>query len=398
MTNDLIKQFFEKRLITTFNTQKSYRGNINKYFRLIGKDINTYFDNTPESIENDLNKAYLELNKKGVPLLSMKTLFNSVKQFLCWEKGDKELRREIKELEIWDILKAKFKGASPISEEFVPNTIDLKTVLSHGNALSRAMYLMMASSGCRIGEILALTEHDIDTDSTPTKLTVNKTYNRSSKNYTQMFTKTRKKRICFISNEATNAYLEWMKERDAWIKHAAQKSKRYNKDRNDPRIFPMTDSNAVIIWTNLVKKSKMYKENTERDTRTGRLILHPHCLRKFFRSYFGNADYANHLMGHATDMDKFYRNKKKEDLAELYLQHVHNVTVFETPTDVSGLHNRIDEKDKQLNDIQKSLSEKDKQLNDMQKVMNEMKIEMIELRATQTEQLLSKISDRLTPV
>jgi len=362
---DLIEKFFEKRLITTFNTQKSYKGNINKYFRFIDKDIDTYFNETPKSIENDLNKAYMMLEKQDVPLLSRKTFFNAIKQFLCTHN------KQLRELDFWDILKAKVRGADPISDELVPNTTDLKTVLSHGNALSRAMFLIMSSNGCRIGELLALTESDIDTKNNPTKLTINKTYDRSHKNYTKMLTKTRKKRICFISDEATNAYNEWMKERDAWLKYAVHKSQRYDKDKDDPRVFPMTDNNAVVIWTNLVKKSKLYKENAERDTKTGRLILHPHCLRKHFRSYLGNADLAEHLMGHATGMDKYYRNMKKEDMAELYLKHMQNVTIFETSPDLSGVHEQLKEKDTEISDLREE--------------MQERKMEILELRLTLQE-------------
>ena len=363
---DLIDKFFEKRLITTFNTRKSYKSNINKYFKIIGKDINTYFNETLESIENDLNKAYMQLDKQEVPLLSRRTFFNAIRQFLCTH--DKKL----KDLDFWDILKSKVRGADPISEELVPNTTDLKTVLSHGNTLSRAMYLMMASCGCRIGELLALTENDIDTDSKPTKLTISKTYDSSSKNYTKMLTKTRKKRIAFISDEATDAYMEWMKERSTWLKHAAHKAQRFNKNKDDPRIFPMTDNNAMVIWTNLVKKSKLYKENKERDITTGRLILHPHCLRKFFRSYLGNADLSEHLMGHATGMDRHYRNMKKEDLAELYFKHMQNVTVFETPADTTHIQNEMAQLQKDNQEMKAEWMEKRLEVQELKQKIAEM--------------------------
>lgn len=342
MKNDLKDQFFTKRLITSTNTKRSYSSSIDKFFSLIGKDIDTYFKNTPESIENDLNKAYLLLEKSNVPLLTRKTQLNAVKQFLCTHN------KKLKELDFWEILKNRLKGASPISDEDVPNAQDIKTVLSHGNTKGRAIFLMMASCGCRIGELLALYPSDIDTTATPTKIRITKTYDSHSKIKIKNTTKTNSDRVCFISKEATEAYLEWMKEREQYLKTAVKKTRNhYAKDKDDKRVFPMSDENARVIWATMIQKSGMYKT----DDTTNRLTLHPHCLRKFFRSYLGNADLAEHLMGHKTGMDKFYRNKKKEDLADDYLKVMENVTIFETPADVSGLHDRIDQKEKEFKEL-----------------------------------------------
>ena len=93
---------------------------------------------------------YMILEKNNVPLLTRRTFFDSVKQFLC------TIDKRLKQLDFWDTLKIRVRGADPISEKFVPNALDLKTVLSHGNTLSRGMYLIMTSTGCRIGELLAL--------------------------------------------------------------------------------------------------------------------------------------------------------------------------------------------------------------------------------------------------
>ncbi|GAI04425.1 unnamed protein product, partial [marine sediment metagenome] len=68
MSDEIIDRFFEKKLITSSNTQKSYKCSILKFFSLINKDINTYFDNnkTLDDYENDLNKAYMKLDKQNV--------------------------------------------------------------------------------------------------------------------------------------------------------------------------------------------------------------------------------------------------------------------------------------------------------------------------------------------
>jgi integrase len=367
MVEDLIETFFTKKLITTYNTKKSYRGNINKFFRLLEKDINTYFDKnkTLEEYEDDLSKIYMMMEKNNVPLLTRKTFFNSVKQFQ-WT-----MDKRLKQLDFWDTLKTRTRGADPITEKFVPNAIDLKTVLSHGNTLSRAMYLIMTSTGCRIGELLALYPEDINTEIEPTIVTIRRIYDRKGKNNVKNLTKTKKQRICFLTSEATVAYNEWMKERDAYLKTTVKKSK-YAKDPNDKRVFPMSDENAREIWSNLVKKSGLYKKDIE----TNRLTLHPHCIRSYFRSYFGNADLAEHLLGHATGMDKYYRNMKKEDLAKDFLKYAHNVTIFEREGNLTEVHEQLKEKDKQIQDL-------DEQLKDL-------RMELLEVKMKQVQELQRK--------
>jgi integrase len=362
MVNDLIEDFFTKKLITADNTKRSYQGNIKKYFKLLNKDINKYFNlhKNIQEYEDDLTKIYAKLNVLDTPLLTRRTFFNSIKQFMA------TYDKRTKTLEFWENLKNQLKGASPISDELVPNVQDLKDVLSHGNAQSRSMFLIMCSSGCRIGELLALTQSDINTKTKPLSITIKKTYDRKKPNYIKNLTKTKKPRISFISSEAYESYLSWMKIREDYLKTSICKSK-YGKDDDDSRIFPMSDENARTIWKNLVLKSGLY----QKDENTNRLTLHPHCLRKFFRSYLGNSDLAEHLMGHASGMDKHYRNMKIEDLAKEYQKYVMNVTIFETHPDLTEHTEEINK-----------LKADNQRLKDM---MEEMKAQITEMRLERLE-------------
>ena len=124
---DLIEEFFDKKLITNHNTRKSYRTNINKYFKLIKKDINTYLNHNLDVMEKDLESAYKQMKTKGTSDIVIKTTFNSVKQFLC------KMKKGCKELEFWDDLKDRTRSASPITEDNTPNTFEIKKVLQHSN-------------------------------------------------------------------------------------------------------------------------------------------------------------------------------------------------------------------------------------------------------------------------
>jgi integrase len=392
MQNHKIEEFLKGRVLTNSNTIRNYKMNITQYFKMLNKDINTYFKDTPkdeeqekkqlEQYNNDLKKIYMIFEKKGKPDLSRRTFFNSIKQFMVYNN------KKLKELDFWDILKIRTKGAEPSNDEAILNNKDIKTILSHGNTLSRCLYLMLASSGRRISEVLALTPEDVDTSVSPTTINIKKGLN--SKN-----TKTKMKTICYISDEATESYKAWMKERDEYLKNSAKKLLTYENKLDDPRVFPMSYSNAIVIWQRLLMKANLVETYNVRNRWNGtmdkrikkkhhreRLYYHPHCLRKFFRSYLGDADFSEYLMGHATLMTKTYRQMKPEDKAEKYKKLMENVTIFSTGPN-----------SERLNDMQKQLTEKDKQISEMQKDMDEMKYQILQLQVEKQVQNGKSLED-----
>lgn len=368
----MISSFLDKRLLTAPSTRKNYRINIQSYFTLINKDMNTYFPfdlikvnekgkklkepikvfTTPlEDYNNDLREVYTILHARKKGDLSKRTFFNSVKQLFC--TTDKRL----KDLEFWDILKARIRGCEP-GDKAILNAADIKTILSHGNACSRSLFLILASSGRRISEILALTPDDVNTNVKPTTINILKT-------------KTKQKTLCYISDEATEAYKTWMKERDTYLEDAVKRAAYRSKDPNDPRCFPFTYSNAIAIWSTLLMKSHVVEiehvEATEkrnayrkikRKTKGERVMAHPHCLRTFFRSYLGDADFSEYLMGHATVLTRAYRQMKQEDMSEKYSKLMPNVTIFSRAPDLSGINSQLDE-------LKQEMQKKDKQITEM---------------------------------
>jgi len=374
MKADLIESFLDKKLITAPSTRRNYRMNIQNYFKILHKDMNTYFNShTPEEYDDDLRKAYNIQQDNGRPDLSLRTWFNSIKQFMI--TNDKRL----KDLEFWDTLKARTRGAEPDNDEAILNQKDIRQILSHGNACSRALFLMLASSGRRISEILALTPDDINTDTIPTTINIRKGLDRKT-------TKTKQKTLCYISNEATQAYHDWMQERDEYLRISATRSS-IKKNMKDPRIFPMSYHNALIMWKTLLMKANLVEIERYRNKWNGRMsrrikkhhkgervMQHPHCLRKFFITYLGDYMFADFLAGHATVMTRTYNQKKPEDKAELYLKYMPNVTIFETPVDLSGINEDLKAKDEQIKDLQRQLNEVNKLLglkNHLEKIIEE---------------------------
>jgi len=391
MKNDKIEEFLDKEMIDAPNTRDGYRCNIQSYFKQLDKDMDTYFKEIPEGkkerekvlneYDTDLRRAYAIQKDHGRPELSMRTFFNSIKQFMV--SNDKAF----KDLDFWDTLKARTKGAEPKSDEAILNATDIKTILSHGNACSRALFLMLASSGRRISEILALTPNDVHVDEIPSWVNIKKGLTRDS-------TKTKQKTYqCFISNETADAYKAWMKERDYYLKVSSKKHYFNNNNINDPRVFPMSYHNALAIWKNLLMRAKLVEIEHFKAKKTGkmlrrpkkekkfdRILMHPHSLRKFYRSYLGDADLAEYLMGHSTVLTKAYRQMKPEDLAKKYLGVMPNVTIFESPLDLTEIN-------KKQQDLEKANMDKDKQIQNMQQEMQDIRMKLLEVEMKQVQEL-----------
>lgn len=80
-------------------------------------------------------------------------------------------------------------------------------------------------------------------------------------------------------------------------------------------------------------------------------------MRKYFRSYLGDADLAEHLMGHSTMLTKAYRKKTIEDLSKEYLNHMANVTFFSFFPDLSGLREDAAEKDRKIKELESKMQQ-----------------------------------------
>lgn len=368
--NDAIDKFLDKRLITKPNTRRLYRSCIENYFDIIKKDENKYFSNgmTNEDYEADLNKVYLHYEKIKKGYLARRTFFSAVRQFMVTSN------KELKELDFWDILKARTKGCEPESEETILNAVEIKNILSHGDACARAMFLMLASSGRRIGEILALTTDDVNINTTPASIKITKGLVGKETSTT----KTKQTTTCFISDEAKGAYNTWLLEREAYLRRACKISK-YDKDPNDKRVFPMTYDNAKTKWETLLIRSGQVEKDGDgrlvpkRDVKTGRLLSHPHACRKFYRSYLGDADLAEYLMGHSTALTRAYRQMTLEDLGAKYLKFMPNVTIFEnTSKDVEELRKSDKEKDAEIKALKETAKLQQIQLDVMQLKLDSM--------------------------
>jgi len=169
--------------------------------------------------------------------------------------------------------------------------------------------LCLASSGARIGELLASNMVDLDLDAKPITLFLRDT-------------KIGEPRKVFISQEAGESIKKWYRVRETYLETAGERSTalKLHKDvHDDKRIFPFERTAVYRAYDRALVKAGLYKN----DDRTNRNTLNIHRLRAFFRETSApiiGVDAAEILLGHVDEYDDAYRNMSPEKLAEKYLQ------------------------------------------------------------------------------
>jgi len=170
-------------------TKQNYKNNLKKYFEFLNENPDTYFEKNRDYKQDVLRYARF-LN--GSPPLTIKCKLNSVKQFLL--EYDVELKPKL-----WGNIRNRGKRYRPITENKIPTNEELKQILQYGGINARALFLVLSSSGMRIGEATKITWDDIDFKTR--KISIKAGY-----------TKTDDSRYTFISEEALDALIEWKKE------------------------------------------------------------------------------------------------------------------------------------------------------------------------------------------
>jgi hypothetical protein len=201
----------------------------------------------------------------------------------------------------------------------------------------------MLSSGMRIGEALKIQLEDVDWQCTPLKIKLKGEY-----------TKNRKPRIVFVSNEARETIDQWMDRREQYIEYAKKKYFKPSRKRRNgyySRLFPFSRPTASSMWRRALKKAGLDQRNKD----TGFYIHRPHTLRKYFRTYHGApVEIKEIIMGHEGYLTGSYVKYTIEELSEAYLSGMYGVAIFTDSKEMNTLKERI----KQLESQQRSLSNK----------------------------------------
>ena len=285
-------------------------------------------------------------------------------------------------------LSRRIKGTRARTQDSVPSTEELGKILMqmplHGNAL----FLTLASSGMRIGECLQLTLYDIKLDEDPVRIEI-----------PGGITKNGNRRTTFISSEAKQYIIEWLKNRKLYVNYSTKRS-RFAKDMSTEKLFPFGHTNALTIWHNALKKARL----DERDSSTNNYKLHPHVLRKYFRTRLGESipvDVTEALMGHEGYLTGVYRKYTIADLARIYLKGEGALAVFTNQQEIDKLKGNLEEKNNQLQRLINGLTGENMALkSDMKKQRGEIaelknNIEFLTRHFKNVEHALMKKMDEL---
>jgi len=274
--------------------------------------------------KGDLQNFLARLNNR--PPKTIRSYLSAVKTYLV----ENEIELSQKD---WRHLTRRINGSMARTMDKVPSREELRRILAHMPINGKALFLTLPSSGMRIGEALQIELDDVLLEENPTRV-----------NIRGEFTKSGDPRVAFISSEATEHIKEWLKVREEYLKSASRRnmSQVYEKSEEDNRVFPFHMSTARYMFVQALQKSGL----DERDKSTNYHKIHPHSLRKFFRTQMATAipvDIVEALMGHKGYLTKVYRRYSVEQLAEFYRKGEMAVTVFGRPEETTEVKKDVSE-------------------------------------------------------
>jgi len=309
------------------------RFSLNKYFKFIKTTPEKYIKRDRQKIKNDIISFRNSINKLAPYTIS--NYINNVRSFL--EYHDVDLNDKF-----WKKLRSTGKIKIGLTRDRIPTITELKNILNRSTLFQKTIILIALSSGTRIGEILKLELNDIDFNSKPTLINI-----RSE------IAKNKKQRYTFITPETTNLLKEWLKDRDEYIK----KSERYCvhpntkiKPSNRKTIFPF----CYQTFYNRFKKTLEQSELNEKDIQSARCIIHPHTLKKFFRTKSKiEEDYRNYFLAHTGYLPTYFK-PNLDDLKKEYIKGIPNLSIFDKQyleDDLNQQKDRILEQQKEIKEL-----------------------------------------------
>jgi len=334
----LIEEFVNRKT-SSYNSRKSYTSTLKKFFKSIDvKDVDSYFEQDRNYV-NDLIKFSSTITKNSPK--SQVVFLSAIKNFL--ERNDVEIKKSV-----WDDIKVKNKirRARPITQKRTPNNADLRKILNYGDVKSRALFVMAATTGMRINELLNITFQDVDFENRHIRIR-------------REIAKSSVPRDVFFTVEAKDILMNWLSVRDDFVVTKYKKSvycrrklirdgyqvkkgedetwkifknKKQLTDEDilnlDNTIFPMNYSDILIMWHNLLEKV-----GSPYNAKDGRYYLYNvHSLRRFWFSQLessgANMAHINYIGGHESELNATYTHFELSVLKKTYDEHMDAISIF----------------------------------------------------------------------
>ena len=291
--------------------------------------LDDYLKDRKRNVGTDIKKFAKYLKEKSVSMQSARQQLTYAVKFLR-AHGVNILKEDIEDV------KREAKGGAATVDKVMTSEV-ICQALKSSDVRTRALILVLASSGMRIGESLSLDISDIDMNTDPVMI-----------NIRPENTKTKKGRYTFITAEAREALTEYLAVRGDYVQSANRRIEQFKKAGKEAtvnagdRVFPLEDSSVNKIWETTLKRAGLYS----RDVKSGRNQYRIHSLRKFFISKLslaGARTLAEHLAGHEGYLDASYRQVSPEFAAREY-QKLQSVLVCCIPESIKSGIKVADEK------------------------------------------------------
>jgi integrase/recombinase XerD len=301
----LLSSYISKLGIRSLKTGKTYLGALKVWSRTRGFEDP---DAAIQKIKDENIDAYQVLQdfvnylhgRHNAPKTIL-TYYGALKGFMIdsdIELTDNKLRAKI-------VLPEKYE----ISDDRAPTPDEVRSILLRSSLDAKAATLMQASSGMRIGELCSLTVGNVTfgEPGEPSRIAIK-----------AAATKTRKRRVTFITPEATAVLKE----------HLGQRIK-------DPeaKIFQITQGAIYNKLMRIIKKAGL---KTKSSKESARYELHPHCFRKYFHTNMLAAGVERGVVegfeGHRFALDSAYLRATDAELRNYYMKGLDKLIFLSTET------------------------------------------------------------------
>jgi integrase len=256
---------------------------------------------------------------------------------------------------------------------------DIRVILSScTNTRLKALLLVLASSGMRVGEALSLRNSDVNFDVSPAKIHIR------AEN-----TKTKQERDVYVSDEARRELKKFIDSRygnnDEYRKHPNHlifPKRSLKRETVNPRMLYVRVHDQ---FTKLLEKVEMDKRN---DGQLRRKVTF-HTLRTFVKSTIAthtNTDFSEFYLGHSYST---YWNVKENEIKELYLKCMKFLTFLDFYTVESvgkDFEAKLEQSNKQIFTLQDKISKLEQEKSQM---------EALELRHTTDLKKMDEKIDKL---
>ncbi len=286
-----------KLLTRSKNTENTYLKGIKKFVEYFGiKDLDKFIEEVKRNKEAD------EYCKKFMIYLASQNL--APKTIGAWSSAIKKLF-ETNGIQLNRKMKVRMYT---IHEDILPSKEIIKKIVESANLRTKAILLFLISSGVRAGELINLKLKDLDFNRNPVKVRIR-----------GIGAKERKSRITFISDEAAQ-----------FLEKYLEKRRKKGETLNDESFVFVTKNGKKMSYQNLhFLLSNVFKKFSKKEGK--RYQLHPHVLRKFFKTQLIAAGVpspiVDRLTGHRRYLSEEYELYTEEQLREWYKKGMKNLTL-----------------------------------------------------------------------